>query len=129
MEKESTREEMLYKLHHFQQVLRLTYTDASEAYEIIEKKDGYSIALSYLTMSQQSYLELMRIYWEKSLEHHEIESFFTAYEDFIFQLKSVITDKDKNTSWLYSAHEKLSECWKSTDDFIKEWINGNIRNR
>ncbi|GIP08206.1 hypothetical protein J1TS5_03760 [Paenibacillus macerans] len=126
------REQRLYNVYHFRKIIYLSYSDANEAYEALEKYDDdskYSIVLGYLAMSQQSYLEAMRIYFEKELDHYEIENFFTAYEEYIFQLKKVITDKDQNTSWLFTSHEKLMDCWKSVDNFLGDWVNNNIKQK
>lgn len=119
-------------LYHFQEIMSLSYTDALKAFKVIEKYDEhrmYGVALSFLAMAQQSHLELKRIYWEKDIAHNEIESYFTAFEHYAFQLKQVITDQDTNISWLVSAHDKLVESWKSTNDFLKNWINDNISRR
>ncbi|GIO33757.1 hypothetical protein J2TS6_48980 [Paenibacillus albilobatus] len=125
-------EQRVTKLYYFQEVMRLSYSDAVEAYEAFGKHDEstmYGIALGYLAMAQQSHLELKRIYWESDLSHYEIESYFTAFEDYAFQFKQVITEKDRNISWLVGTREKLIECWKSTDEFIRNWINDNIPKR
>ncbi|PPQ47837.1 hypothetical protein C5G87_17130 [Paenibacillus peoriae] len=127
---DNDQKQLLYKIYYFQEVMKSSYADANEAYEVLEKHEDdskYYISLGYLAMSQQSFTELRRVYWENGLDHYEIESYFTAYESYVFQLKEVITDKDENTSWLYTEHEKLIEIWKSTNDFLTNWINNNIK--
>jgi len=124
------KNDRLHAVYYLQQIIKLSYSDANEAYEALVKHDDndkYNISLGYLSMSQRSHLEAMRIYWENELDHHEIESYFSSYEDYAFQLKQVITDKDQNTSWLYSSHEKLIDAWKSTDEFLSDWIKENIK--
>lgn len=124
--------ERLYAVYYFQQIIKMAYSDANEAYEALEKHEQnskYNIALGYLSMSQRSHLEALRIYWENEIDHREVESFFNAYEAYAFQLKQVITEMDENTSWLYSAHQELIESWKSIDDFLSNWIKDNIKSK
>ncbi|KZB92164.1 hypothetical protein A2U94_07665 [Bacillus sp. VT 712] len=59
------------------------------------------------------------MYKEAHLEHREFEGFFEAYKKYKFELKKVITEKDQNTSWLYSRYETLSKEKKELDLFIK----------
>lgn len=110
----------------------MSYTDANEGCEALEEHEEdakYSIALTYLGMSQQSHLELMRVYRENDLDHHEIESYFSVYEEFVYQLKRVITVKDQNTSWLSETHDRLVECFKFTNDFLTNQIVNGMRQK
>ncbi|MDK8188790.1 hypothetical protein QP794_01670 [Paenibacillus sp. UMB7766-LJ446] len=123
------KNQLINTLYHFKRILHFSYSDACEAYSTLEKHDEttiYIIAQGYLSMSQQNHIELLRIYRENELDRGEIESYFKAYESYIFELKQVITDKDTNTSWLSSTHDSLIEAWKSTDAFIQQWINNTI---
>ena len=116
----------LSKLYLFKRFMLLSYSDACEAYSALEKHDEdskYIIALGYLTMSQQSHIELIKAHCDIGLDHREIDKYMTAYEAYTFQLKQVITDKDTNTSWLSSTHDSLIDAWKSTDAFIEKWTN------
>jgi hypothetical protein len=123
-------EKMLYDASYFQDLMKTAFSDAFEAFEVLQNYEGdikYSIALDYLIMSQQSYIELKRIKHERELHHYEIESFITAYEEYKFQFKKLITEKDTNTSWLYGTHERLLESWKSTNEFLSNYIKTNSK--
>lgn len=125
-------EKMLYDVSYFQELMKTAFSDAYEAYEALENYDGdikYVIALNYLNLSFQSYVELKRVIHESELHHYEIESFFTAYEEYKFQFKKVITQKDKNTSWLIGTHDRLFESWKSTNEFLVGYIRTNSNRR
>lgn len=114
-----------YNLQYFQQLIRSAFRDANDAYNALMNHEGdisYVIASNFLTLSHQSYIELKRFNHEQELDHLEIDSFFKAYEDYIFQLKQVIVDKDENTSWLYSTHNQLTESWKSANEFLSNAI-------
>lgn len=124
--------EMINDASYLQELMQSSYTDALSAYESMENYDGdarYIVALNFLLMSQQSYIELKRLLHEKELEHYELAPFFTSYEDYKFQLKKVIEDKDRNTSWLYSAYNKLKENWISANEFLLNYIKTNSEYR
>jgi hypothetical protein len=118
-------EEMLYAVSYMQDLLHSTFSDASDAYEVLSSHEGdtkYILSLNYLSMSHQSYLEMRKVYHTNQLEHYEIDPFFRAYDDFKFQLKQIITDKDTNSSWLMSQYNALTECKNSVDEFLGNWI-------
>jgi hypothetical protein len=123
---------MLKDVSYFHDLMRATFKDAVEAYEALNNYDGdlkYVIASNYLVMAQQSYTELNRVKHESELGHYEVEPFFTAYEEYKFQLKEVITAKDSNTSWLSERYENLFEKWRTTDEFILGYIKTNSKFR
>lgn len=118
--------EWIYKIGQFQELVRYAYMDAVNSYEVIENHDKaqrYQLSLGFLNLSFASYLELKRIYNDyEDIQHYEYEPFFKAYDHYIFQLKKVITDKDENTSWLYSAYEDLKEKWIYVNDFMSNTV-------
>lgn len=105
----------------FQDLMKDAYSYALVAYEAMENYKGderYVIALQFLTLSHQYYTELKRFQYDKELQHHELDPFFTAYEDYQFQFKQVIKGKDTNTSWLFGAYRRLKENWSNANQFI-----------
>jgi hypothetical protein len=125
-------EKMLYDVSYFEELMKIVFSDAIEAYDALMKYENdikYVIALNYLSMAQQSYVELKRIKHESELHHYEVEIFFTAYEEYKLQLKEVITKRDSNTSWLAGSHERLLESWKSTNEFLVSYIKTNSKHR
>ncbi|MDF2657778.1 MAG: hypothetical protein K0Q94_569 [Paenibacillus sp.] len=121
-------EKMLYDVSYFQELMQSAFSDAYEAYEAYMNYEGdirYSIALNYLILSHQSYVELKRLKHESGLDHYEVEGFFTAYEEYKFQFKKFIADKDTNTSWLFGTHERLMDNWKSTNEFLLNYLKAN----
>ncbi|WP_170961982.1 hypothetical protein [Bacillus cereus] len=46
------------------------------------------------------------------------EDFFAKYERLERELKEVISEEDKNTSWLYSRHEDFIEEMKSINELV-----------
>lgn len=124
MNKEET-EAFSYALSYLQELILKAYTDCREAVEPLKNYNDdlkYSIALSYLSMANQSYLEAERVVHEYQIYNVEIESFFGAYEDYKFEFKKVISGKDKNTSWLFSRYDILVKKWKEADEFLKQLI-------
>ncbi|PFK04775.1 hypothetical protein COI97_09195 [Bacillus cereus] len=118
-------QEMIANLTYLQELLNLTFSDVYDSYEVLENYDDdirYTLSLNYLSMSHKSYLEFKRVYLQNELYHYEIEPLFRDYEHYRVQLKEVITKKDSNTSWLYSAMNKLTETKKNVDDFLSTWI-------
>jgi hypothetical protein len=119
-------EDMVFAVSYMQDLMVKTFSDASDAYEVLssehDKAIKYSLSLNYLSMSYQSFLEMRRVYHQYHLEHNEIEVFFSDYEDFKLQLKEVITHKDTNTSWLTSKYNNLVEKKKSVNEFITNFI-------
>jgi hypothetical protein len=125
-------EEMLVSVSYMQDLLHSIFSDASDAYVVLSNHDGdtkYILSLNYLSMSYQSYLEMRRVYHNNQLEHYEIDPFFRAYDDFKFQLKQIITEKDNNTSWLLSQYTTLSECKNSVAIFLENWIKSTQKSR
>jgi len=124
-------ENFLYDLTYFQEVMHMVYSDAYEAYDALEQHDGennYIISLGYLNMANQSFVELNRFKNEKALETYEISPFFNAYLEYKHELKEVITNKDTNTSWLYTKHQNLINSWKNADEFIKNYLKTTTNN-
>lgn len=122
---------MVGMVMHMQELLHSTVSDAKHAYDVLNNYDddtSYNLSLSYLNMSYQSYLEFKRIYHKNSLEHYEIEPFIRDYEDYKHQLNEVITKKDSNTSWLYSAYTRLMNIEKEVNKFMSNWIKANMNN-
>ncbi|ARU63684.1 hypothetical protein CBW65_23670 [Tumebacillus avium] len=120
-----SEKQMWYDVSYMQELMRAAFWDAYEAYEALHNNHGdqrFSIAMNYLVLSHQSYVELNRMKHEKDLSHYEIDGFLTAYDEYKFELKKVITAKDENTSWLYSKKEMLLESWKSTNEFLSNYI-------
>lgn len=116
------QEDFLYKVEYFKEMIDHSYRYAIEAYEVIEKYDGdikYQMSLSYFVMSNQNYIEARRIYIENKMEYYEVDAYMKAYEHYLFQLKEVISNKDTNTSWLYSAKSGLEGSKKDLNEFIK----------
>lgn len=88
----------------------------------------YSLSLNYLSMSNQCYLEMKRVYRFNRLNHYEIEPFFRDYEEFKLQLKQVITEeKDDNTSFLSSSYDTFTKSKKSDNEFLSNWIKTSIK--
>lgn len=127
MTTDTEREEMYTNVTQLQELLNSTYSDVRHSYDVLidseHKGDtAYTLSLTYLSMSHQSYLEFKRIYHENGLEHYEIDPFLKQYEHYKLQLKEVITEKDSNTSWLVSALDKFTEAKQSVDEFLTEFI-------
>lgn len=119
------KEEFLFNVSYLKDLMYIAYSDAIEAYDALEHYEGdnkYIVALSYLNMANQGYLELMRAKHKYQLDCYEISPFFDAFERYKFQLKKVITSKDQNTSWLYCAHNSLKEKWKLANEFLEQSI-------
>lgn len=122
--------EMLRNVTHLQEVMRMVYSFSNDAYECLDNfEDDYKYVVSqnYLNMAQNCFLEIVRIKYEKELEHYEIESFFQAYDHYSFQLRQVITERDRNTSWLSGAHDSLGDNWKPSNEFISNWIKTTMK--
>lgn len=118
-------QERYTNLTYLRELLDSIYSDVNDSYAVLNNYDGdmgYSLSLNYLVMSHQSYLEFKRMYHKNALEHYEIDSLFDDYENYKIQLKEVITDKDSNTSWLYSAFNKFTDTKVSVDEFLGNWI-------
>lgn len=120
------RNEWKYNLGELQELMRYSFMHAEEAYEALAEHEGdtkYQISLGYLNLSFASFLEMRRLYHrDEYLQRGEIESYFKAYDHYIFQLKEVITQRDKNTSWLFSSYESLKEYWIWLNKFIDDTI-------
>lgn len=115
---------------YFQELLHITFSDVSDSYEVLNNYDGdlkYILSQNYLTMSHQSFLKLKRVHHEYGLHHYEIDSFLSGYEDYKFQLKQVITERDSNTSWLSSTFEKLQETKNQVNEFVSNWIKNSSK--
>lgn len=122
--------QFLTNVLYLKELMNSSFSDAYDAYEVITKQEGdlkYSIALGYLNLSQQSYLEFKRVVNQYGLERNELEVFIEAFDHYKVQLKEVITDRDTNTSWLYSAIEKFKDARKEVDEFISNTIKANQR--
>ncbi|WCM59216.1 hypothetical protein [Paenibacillus polymyxa] len=65
---DNDQKQLLYKIYYFQEVMKSSYADANEAYEVLEKHEDdskYYISLGYLAMSQQSFTEITVCVLEK----------------------------------------------------------------
>lgn len=123
----TNREEMYTNVTQLQELLHSIYSDVRDSYDVLidsnhEGDVKYSLSLTYLSMSHQSYLEFKRIYHQNGLERYEIDPFLKQYEHYKRQLKEVITDKDSNTSWLVSALDQFTKTKKSVDEFLGNFI-------
>src|SRR5690625_3164656 len=117
--------EVMEILSYFSELLDKTYSDLRDSYKVLSNfKDdfSYQLSLSYLNLSYQSYLELRRIYHQHKLQRGEIDPFFEAYDHYKYELKSVITKDDKNTSWLSSAYDEFVGRKEETSKFINDHI-------
>ncbi|AXI08152.1 hypothetical protein CV093_03970 [Oceanobacillus sp. 143] len=123
-------QERFTNVSYLQELLHSIYSDLHDSYEVITKHDGdlsYSLSLNYLAMSHQSFLEFKRVYHQYGLEHYEIDPLIEDYEHYKLQLKEVITDKDTNTSYVYSAFNKFTDTKKSVDEFLSNWIKNMVK--
>lgn len=123
--KVSEREDFIYSLYFLQDMVEETYQDAIEAYEVLKNYEDttrHSLSLSYLMMANQSYIQSRKLCHEKKLEHYNIDGFLEAFRHYKNELKSVITKKDNNLSWLYSSESQLKENYIIASDFIKNQI-------
>lgn len=121
-------ESMIHNSYYLQETMKSAFTSACDAYDALMNYEGetsYLIASNFMAISQLSYVELKKFNHENTMDHYEISPFFTAYDEYIFQLKKFIVDKDENTSWLLSAHNRLQENWKSANEFISTFIKTN----
>jgi len=92
--------------------MQQTYTDVNDSYESLENYDGdmrYQLAISFLGMSYQGYLFAKQFYYgNEDIQRGEFDDYFEAYENFKFEMNKVISEKDKNTSWLFSRLEQFN---------------------
>lgn len=118
-------EEMVFNAGYLKDLLLRTFSDATDAYDVLFNYDDdikYVLSLNLLSMSYQTFLEMQRVYHQNGLEHYEIDPFFSDYQNFKFQLKQVITQRDTNTSWLTAQYNTLVESKKSIIEFIDNFI-------
>lgn len=111
-----------FDVFYIRELLQTAYSDARDAYGAISNYEDdmkYHISLNYLNLSFQSYLAAKTFYYShEEIQHFEFDDFFNRYEHFKDQLKQVITKKDQNTSWLYSAYEDLKQSMTELNQFI-----------
>lgn len=110
-----------FSVFELQHLLHLTYSDICTAYDVVTKKEydrKYQIALGFVNNAHSTYLESRRLYFNEKIERQEFEDFFTKYERLERELKEVISEKDENTSWLYSRHEDFIEEMKSINELV-----------
>jgi hypothetical protein len=122
--------EKIINANHFYDLIVRTYSDVCDSFEVLENYKGdikYILSLEYLKMSHDLFLELRRFYQEKELFHREIEPFFSAYDDYKYQLKEFITEKDTNITWVHSAINKLADTKEEVEKFIGDYIESNIQ--
>ena len=124
------RIEFVEKLRLLRSYFEDTRSPALSAYDVLvegkyQEDSAYQVSLGFLSIANQSYLFAKAIYNENALWNDEIDKFFTTFEDYRFELKEYISDKDNNSSWLSSRKESfVKECNKSIE-FITEHIIAN----
>lgn len=125
------KDDILNDAYYLQETMREAKSYAEDAYEVLGNdnfngEEQYVLSLQFLTLSQQYYIDFKRLLHAKELYHVELDSFINAYEDFRFQLRKFIKDKDNNTSWLYTARNRLSEKWSEANEFLSNFIKNNM---
>jgi hypothetical protein len=122
--------QFLTNISYLQELMNSTYSDAYEAYDVIESQEDdlkYVLALNYLTLAQQSYLEFKRVVNQYGLERNELDVFIQAFDHYKVQLKEFITDRDTNISYVYSAIKSFEDARKEVDEFLSNTIKASQR--
>ncbi|ASA96853.1 MULTISPECIES: hypothetical protein [Anoxybacillus] len=79
-----------------------------------------SVYLSEIyTLSEKAKLFLAM---NEELAHYEITSLFNFWNDVYFELKEVIEQRDRNTSWLYSEFENYKRQHEIVERMLKDQI-------
>ncbi|GAB1786461.1 hypothetical protein [Priestia megaterium] len=123
-------EEMYTNVTYLRELLSSISSDVRHSYDSLDEHKGdirYSLSLTYLSMSHQTFLEFKRVAYENGLASLEVTPFFEKYEHYKYQLKEVITDRDANTSWLDSALSSFTETKTSVDEFLGNWLKNVVK--
>ncbi|EPZ37776.1 hypothetical protein C289_2064 [Anoxybacillus ayderensis] len=79
-----------------------------------------SVSLSEIyTLSEKVKLFLAM---NEELAHYEITSLFDFWNDVYFELKEVIEQRDRNTSWLYSKFENYKGQHEIVERMLRDQI-------
>mgnify|MGYP001327276682 CR=1 FL=1 len=124
------KNEILNDALYLQDAMEKAKIFAEDAYEVLgngnfDGEEQYILSLQFLQLSQQYYIEFKRLLHDKGLDHYELNPFIIEYDDFVFQLRNFVKDKDNNTSWLYTACNKLREKWSEANEFLTNFIKNN----
>lgn len=110
-----------------QELLDSIYSDVRHSYDVFTKDthtgdSRYSLSLTYLSMSYQSYLEFERLAYEHGLVNMDIDPVLTKYKHYRHQLKKAITNKDSDASY-NSAFNKFTDA----KEYVSEFFSSHIR--
>jgi len=87
--------------------------------ERYEKKDAHSIALGYLAIANQSYIEYKRFKHEKGLYEGNLDAFDEYYIHFKHEFSEVVVDDDSNHSYMMSRFDQLADVWEKANEFLE----------
>lgn len=122
-------QDYVYKISLVKDLISDAYRNSDVAYESLNKFSGdasYLMASNYLIMAHNSYTTFIRFYQENNLQCIELDNWLTAYRHFKFQFDEVISNKDNNTSWLFSAHAQFEASHGEVFRFLTDTIQAHM---
>lgn len=126
----NSNEDFIYEISMLKDLMNDTFRNSDIAYEnlnIFKDDISYLMASNYLNMAHNSYLSFILFYQEHKLERSELDNWLKAYRHFKFQFDEVISKKDKNTSWLFSAHSQFEASHVEVIRFLDETMNAQMK--
>lgn len=122
-------EDFHYKLELLQQLILETKRNSSNAFNSFynfSDEAKYYLAVNYLAMAHNSYIEILTFIEDNKYETTELTEFTKSFWEFKYQFDDVIVNKDTNTSWLDGAKKKLDNSYEVVFDFISDFMQMNI---
>lgn len=106
-------------LDHAQSSVEILY---NENYDIETK---YLMCVSFLTSMENARLKLLEHQYNIELFGADIEQIDEPYEDFVFELKQAIFNKEDNLTWLQSRYDILYKSGQSAIEALTSMIISN----
>lgn len=78
----------------------------NEAYSV---ETTYKMSAVFLSSLENAYLRFLEHQYRTEMFGDVFESIYKPYNDYIFELKEAINEKEDNLTWLQSRHDALVE--------------------
>lgn len=88
-------------------------------------EERYQMCVSFLVMSETTYLHLKDHQYKNEIFGSDIEQIDRLYEEYVFELKQAIKEKEDNLTWLQSRYDSFNESTDAALDAITSTIRSN----
>ncbi|MFE2777546.1 hypothetical protein ACFXEB_06880 [Aerococcus urinaeequi] len=108
------RYELLELISDFQDATTLAYKN------LLDSSDKKSLTnLHHLNNAYANFVGFKNfLHSQPNMQHYELSSLITMWENLYGEMLEVFNDNDSNTSWMYSRFETTNQQFESVKEFL-----------